>query len=67
MQERRDIAMEEVEFFPAALNALHPEDWQEIVSTLIDRKDPLFSESVERSFDEVRRRILEDEALAERA
>jgi len=59
--------MEEVEFFPAALNALHPEDWQEIVSTLIDRKDPLFSESVERSFDEVRRRILEDEALAERA
>ena len=61
--------MEELEFFPAALKALYPEDWEEIASRLIDRKDPLFSDSVERSFDDVRRRILqlENEALAERA
>jgi len=69
VQQRRHIAMEELEFFPAALKALYPEDWEEIASRLIDRKDPLFSDSVERSFDDVRRRILqlENEALAERA
>jgi hemerythrin-like domain-containing protein len=66
--ERRHIAMEERDFFPAAVKALQPEDWAEIASTLTDQKDPLFSESVEERFDAVRKHILqlEQEAEAER-
>ncbi len=67
-RERLHIAMEERDFFPAALKALRPEDWAEIALTLTDRKDPLFSESVEEGFELVRRHILqlEQEAEAER-
>jgi hemerythrin-like domain-containing protein len=67
-EERRHIGMEERDFFPAAINALQPEDWAEIGTRLTDQKDPLFSETVEQSFDEVRQRILqwEKEADAER-
>jgi hemerythrin-like domain-containing protein len=66
--ERRHIAMEERDFFPAAVKALRPPDWLEIASTLTDQKDPLFSECVEERFDAVRRHILrlEQEADAER-
>ena len=67
---RRHIAMEERDFFPAAVKALQPEDWAEIASSrLTVRKDPLFSETVEERFDAVRRHILqlEQEAEAERA
>ena len=65
---RRHIAMEERDFFPAAVKALQPQDWVEIGSTLRDRKDPLFSERVEERFDAVRKHILqlEQEAEAER-
>ena len=66
---RRHIAMEERDFFPAAVKALQPEDWAEIASSrLTVRKDPLFSETVEERFDAVRRHILqlEQEAEAER-
>jgi hemerythrin-like domain-containing protein len=65
---RRHIAMEERDFFPAAVKALQPQDWAEIASTLTDQKDPLFSESVEERFDAVRKHILklEREAEAER-
>ncbi len=67
-RERLHIAMEERDFFPAALKALRPDDWAEIALTLTDRKDPLFSESVEEGFELVRRHILqlEQEAEAER-
>jgi hemerythrin-like domain-containing protein len=67
--ERRHIAMEDRYFFPAAVNALQPQDWTEITSTLTDRKDPLFSEIVEERFDTVRSHILqlEQEAEAERS
>jgi hemerythrin-like domain-containing protein len=68
--ERRHIAMEERDFFPAAVRALQPEDWAEIAATrLTGQKDPLFSETVEERFDAVRRHILqlEQEAEAERA
>ncbi|MGA2636890.1 hemerythrin domain-containing protein [Methylocella sp.] len=66
--ERRHIAMEETDFFPAAVNALRPQDWAEIAMTLTDRKDPLFSEIVEARFELVRKHILqlEQEAEAER-
>jgi len=68
VQHRRHIAMEERDFFPAAVRALQPQDWAEIASTLTDQKDPLFSESVEERFDAVRKHILklEQEAEAER-
>jgi hemerythrin-like domain-containing protein len=68
-QERRHIAMEERDFFPAAVKALEPQDWMEITSSLTDQPDPLFSELVEERFDAVRRHIiqLEQEAEAERS
>jgi len=68
-QERRHIAMEERDFFPAAVKALEPQDWMEITSRLTDQPDPLFSEIVEERFDAVRRHImqLEQEAEAERS
>jgi hemerythrin-like domain-containing protein len=68
-QERQHIAMEERDFFPAALKALRPQDWAEIASRLTDKKDPLFSETVEQRFQAVRRHIvqLEQEAEAERS
>ena len=68
-QERRHIAMEERDFFPAAVKALEPQDWMEITSRLTDQSDPLFSEFVEERFEDVRRHImqLEHEAEAERS
>ncbi len=70
VHERRHIAMEERDFFPAAVKALQPQDWAEIASSrLTGQKHPLFSEIVEERFDAVRRHIfqLEQEAEAERA
>ena len=66
--ERRHIMMEDRDFFPAALKALEPQDWTEIASALTSRKDPLFSDAAEETFDAVRTRILqlEQEAEAER-
>ena len=68
-QERRHIAMEERDFFPAAVKALEPQDWMEITSRLTDQPDPLFSEIVEERFDAVRGHIiqLEQEAEMERS
>jgi hemerythrin-like domain-containing protein len=67
--ERRHITMEERDFFPAAVNALQPQDWIEIASKQTNQKDPLFSEIAEERFDVVRRHILhlEQEAEAERS
>jgi Uncharacterized conserved protein len=67
--ERRHMAREERDFFPAAVKALRPRDWAEIAARLSDRSDPLFSEAVEERFEVVRRHILglEQEAEAERS
>jgi len=67
--ERRHMAMEERDFFPAAVKALQPQDWAEIASRLTDRRNPLVSEVVEERFEVVRRHILqlEQEAEAERS
>jgi hemerythrin-like domain-containing protein len=67
--ERRHIAMEERDFFPAAVNALQPQDWAEIASRLTNQRDPLFRDVVEQKFEIVRTHILqlEQEAEAERA
>jgi len=66
--ERSHIAMEERDFFPAAVRVLQPQEWAEIALKLTDRKDPLFSETVEEGFEAVRGYIwqLEQEAEAER-
>jgi hemerythrin-like domain-containing protein len=66
--ERRHIMMEDRDFFPAALNALEPQDWTEIASALTSHKDPLFSDVAEERFDALRAHIvrLEQEAEAER-
>ena len=67
--ERRHIAMEDRDFFPAAVRVLQPQDWADITLRSTDQKDPLFSEVVEERFDAVRRHIiqLEQEAEAERS
>ncbi len=66
--ERRHILMEDRYFFPAALEALKPQDWAEIASSLTGRKDPLFSDVAEEGFETLRQHILrlEQEAEAER-
>ena len=66
--ERRHIAMEDRDFFPAALKALESHDWMDIASALTSREDPLFNDAAEETFDAVRTRILqlEQEAEAER-
>jgi hemerythrin-like domain-containing protein len=68
--ERRHMAMEERDFFPAAERTLQAQDWAEIASARsAGQKDPLFSETVEQRFAALRRHILqlEEEAEAERA
>ena len=67
-QERRHMMMEDREFFPAALKALKPADWQAIASAVDNHKDPLFSDATEDRFGRVREYILqlEEEAEAER-
>jgi len=68
--ERRHMAIEERDFFPAAIEALKPEDWAEIASARsAGEKDPLFNETVDARFEAVRRHILqlEEEAVTERA
>lgn len=66
--ERRHVMMEDRDFFPAALNALKPQDWTEIASAETGLKDPLFSDVAEERFDALRAHILrlEQEAEAER-
>ena len=68
--ERRHIAMEERDFFPAAAKVLQPQDWAEIAaSRSASQQDPLFSAAAEERFKVVRRHILqlEQDAEAERA
>ncbi len=65
--ERRHIMMEDRDFFPAALEALKPQDWAEIASAVTGHKDPLFSDATEERFDALRAHILQLEQEAEAA
>ena len=56
---RKHISMEETRFFPAALEALKPEDWRAIESEADKRGDPLFGEEPEEHFKALRRNILD--------
>jgi hemerythrin-like domain-containing protein len=66
--ERQHMAMEEETVFPAALDALHPEDWTDIGRKLVNRDDPFYQAGFEDKFNRQRRNILtmEKEAEAER-
>ena len=57
--ERRHMAMEERLVFPAALNALLPEDWADIALKMADREDPLYRLELEQRFNHLRRNIRE--------
>jgi len=63
--QRRHIMMEERDFYPAALEALAPEDWTEIASAVTSHRDSLFSDAAEETFDALRARILQLEGEAE--
>lgn len=65
VRERYHMMVEERDFFPAALKALLPQDWEEVGSALTDHKDPLFSDAAEETFDALRAHILRLEQEAE--
>ncbi len=67
--ERQHMAMEDREFFPAAVKALKPQDWDDIAAAVDSRRDPVFSDATEDRFRHVRKYILrlEEEAEAERS
>src|SRR5262249_32839932 len=64
--ERQHMAMEERVVFPAALNALQPQDWADIALKLADRYDTFHQLRFEEKFNKARRSILkmEEEAQA---
>jgi hemerythrin-like domain-containing protein len=64
-QERQHMVMEERIMFPAALNALRPEDWADIALRWADCYDPFYQPGFEQKFNTLRRNILEMEAEAE--
>ena len=66
--ERQHMAMEERVVFPAALNALQPQDWADIALKLADRYDTFHQIRFEKKFNKARRSILkmEEEVQAER-
>ena len=67
--ERRHMTMEDQEFFPAALKALKPQDWDDIAAAVDSHRDPLFSDVTEDRFGQVREYILrlEEDAEADRS
>jgi hemerythrin-like domain-containing protein len=57
-RQRVHMAMEERTLFPAASNALRPEDWQEIESKWNDKTETLFNVAMEEKCHSLRDRIL---------
>ena len=66
--ERQHMTMEDRDFFPAAREALKPQDWDDIATAVDSHSDPLFSDATEDRFRHVRAYILrlEEEAEDER-
>jgi hemerythrin-like domain-containing protein len=64
-RERLHMAIEERDFFPAAVKALQPQDWAEIDARLTAQRDPLFGNAIEERFEVVRNHILQLEQEAE--
>jgi len=63
--ERQHMAMEERVVFPAALNVLRAEDWEDIALKLTGRDDPFYQAGFEEKFSKLRQSILQMEAEAE--
>jgi hemerythrin-like domain-containing protein len=59
--ERRHMKMEEEVFFPAALEALTPDDWAEIDARISDQTDPLFGPEVAERFKDLWTHIVSSE------
>lgn len=55
---RRHMEMEDRHFFPAALRAFSPADWDEIAAQAVERDDPLFGDEVDKRFEPLRNDIL---------
>jgi hemerythrin-like domain-containing protein len=62
--ERKHIAVEDQEVFPAIVDALRPEDWADIALKLADRFSPPSEADFEEQFSTLRRNILDLEAEA---
>jgi hemerythrin-like domain-containing protein len=62
--ERRHIALEEQEVFPAIVAVLQPADWADIALTLADRYGPPSRSDFEEQFSTLRRNILDLEKAA---
>ena len=56
--QRAHMALEERTLFPAAANALRPQDWQEIDSKWNDKTETLFNVAMEEKYRSLRDRIL---------
>ena len=65
--QREHLKKEEALLFPAALKALHQQDWAEIDARLTDKRDPLFNGKVEEKFHRLEQSILRWEQEAEEA
>lgn len=67
--QRKHMDKEELMLFPAAVNALRPEDWAEIDTRLNDRNDPLLDGATQNKFHALQLTILrwEQETQANRA
>jgi hemerythrin-like domain-containing protein len=63
--ERHHMVMEERVVFPAALDALRPEDWADIAMQLAERYGPPSEPDFEEKFSTLRRNILDMEEQAE--
>ena len=62
--ERKHIAVEDQEVFPAIIDVLRPEDWADIALKLADRFSPPSEADFEEQFSTLRRNILDLEAEA---
>ena len=57
--ERKHMEMEERVLFPAAVNALQPEDWAGIDAIWSEKKDTIFNVAIEEKCQSLRERILQ--------
>jgi hemerythrin-like domain-containing protein len=55
----RHMQMEETKFFPAALELLVEDDWQQLEAAMTTPEDPLFGERVGERFEHLRKSILQ--------
>lgn len=58
----RHMDMEEIEFFPAALQSLTTDDWLALEAQMTAPDDPLFGDRVGERYETLRRKILEWQA-----